>query len=45
MSEPSLICECCGVKGAEHWMEWGEWLCSECASQAIEEDANTAERK
>lgn len=35
--ESPMPCECCNARGAQHWMEWGEWLCSECASQAIED--------
>jgi acetone carboxylase gamma subunit len=31
-------CECCLKEEASHWMEWGEWLCPECARQAIEDD-------
>lgn len=31
-------CECCGGPDARFWMEWGEWLCSECCEQAIEEN-------
>lgn len=36
-----MICECCDEAEAVHWMEWGEWLCSECMAQANEEDADS----
>ena len=35
-----LMCECCQKQEATSWMEWGEWLCPRCASQAIEDDAD-----
>lgn len=39
MSDP---CECCGQPG-KHMMEWDEWLCSECAAQAVEDDLEHVE--
>lgn len=31
-------CECCEMREGVHWMEWGEWLCDDCMTQAIAED-------
>lgn len=32
------ICECCEKRPNKHWMDWGEWLCSECMESALSED-------
>lgn len=32
-------CECCNEQPATQWMEWGEWLCKDCAAEAIEDDS------
>ena len=43
MVDSPMICECCWElyrveRPAPRWMEWGEWLCDDCAESALSED-------
>lgn len=48
MAESAMICECCWELfrkevPAPCWMEWGEWLCQDCAQSAVDEHFEEAQ--